>query len=329
MPNARFSKRSSARSARRPARRSYRKKGPAVTVTKRVPIARKRTVMRNTRAIARLRTQMAGSVQANLVSWTENDQRVNNEHPILFELDNFTIQRTTPFISDGAAVWQQGSTTPGIDEVSHYKLADNTTSNPFAFRWSEDDVGGGRYTMLMSKTVLRFEGAEPLNNVRIRIQVFSQKSQKHIPALTPLTTSMPDALVHLKNMCDFTAKPNLLPTKYFKVYHDKTIFINSDKSGDTKGTTKNVFYHTITIKPKGGKRVTQGITYPPIQDVRPDPATAPAGGWYGPLNRPSNQPLFCLISSDYVFDVTDVPIQGPVKVSCSQYRKWRDISGAY
>lgn len=294
--------------------------------------ARSRALAINTnRAMIRsLRNQMHGAIQCNLCEWTAPILRIYDKYPILFSLDDFTHRETTPVAVNGGAVYQVNFVSGNLTQVSNWTIATGTAGNPYLERWQLDNPGGGKYQMLMNKVMLEVEGRPALSNCRIRVQVFACKSKAFIPTSTASQIqTLPDGLQHLNYMANFSANPNLLPRKYFKTYMDKTIIVNSEPAGTsgTHPTTLNKKYIPITIAPKGGKTVTQAITFPPVQDVVPNPAPGePSGGWYGPANRGSGEILWCLVSTDEPFDPNE---PSPVNLRCSSYRKWRDISGSY
>jgi len=279
--------------------------------------------------IRSLKTKMEGAIQCNLVQWRRNDLRPSNLHPLLFTLDDFTnLRPTSPTF--GGAVYQTNALTGNVDIVTNWELSPQTLGNPYLEKWQEDDPGGGKYRMLSNRIVLEVEGTPSLSNTRVRVQVFSLKADAfQLATSTANIMSMPDGLIHLKHMCDYSEQSNFLPGKFFKKYLDKQIVINSEpaSTSGTHPTTLNKKYISFKIAPKGGKLVTQGITYPPVQGVQPDPALVePSGGWYGPLNRQVGQVLYCLVSTDYPYENGQV---SKVSVKCSSFRKWRDLSGSY
>lgn len=283
--------------------------------------------------IQSIRNQMHGSIQCNLVEWDRQRMAPWAKYPLLFTLDDFTVKRTVPYAADGGAIYALNPVSGNIDERAHWKIPDASLDNPYMSRWQTDDPGGGKYLMVSNKIVLEIEGKDYPSDTRVRVQVFSLKGNAFIPipGATNQVQSMPEGLVHLDNMANFSANPNLLPHKYFKTYVDKTVIINSQPApaSGVHPTTINTKYVTFTIAPKGGKMVTQATTYPPVQDVEPVPALVePPGGWYGPKNRKTGEVLYCLVSTDDAWDPT-APTSSATVVSCSSYRKWRDNVGAY
>lgn len=335
MPRYGNKRRSRRKSNFRRSRRSAirRKTGPSVTVKKRVKIARRSTVMRNRSLISKIRNKMRGPIQCNLVDWTTPVLRITERTPLLFSLDDFTHRDVTPTAVNGAPVYQVDPVSGNVQQVSYWKIVDNTSLNPYMERWQTDNVGGGSYHMIMNKILLEVTSRSGLNNVRVRVQMFSMKTSALIRTTSAASLmQMPDGLIHLDGMANFSANPNLLPRKFFKTYYDRTIMINSEpaSSSGVHPTTANKKYIPVTVKPRGGKTVTQAVTFPPVQDTDPNPALGePSGGWFGVNNRPQGQILFLLVSTDYPYVPTVPPTPSPVEVSCSSYRKWRDPVGSY
>lgn len=339
MPFQGHARRKSMYRARKPYRRratGYRKKAPAVTYRKRVPVARRSTVRRNTMMIRHLRQKTYGNIQKCLVTGVEEWNTFTNDRPLLFALDDFSRQTDTStgsILQDGCAIWQKNLTLGTIDEVNHFKIVNSAANNPF-LEFCNDEVGGGKYLMLSNQLMLTIEGPQNgAKHMRFRITVFAQKFQNYTP--TDPNEYLPEALVYLKDM----AKPqvgNMMPRKSFSVYYDKTFSLNSKVANSQPAgervhpTTTNKVYKRINIRPNRGrgKVVQQRNTYPPIQGVRPSPTqTEPDGGWWGPANR-NGQILWCLVSTDHTDDDPTEDDLRP-KVSILSKRTWRDQSGSY
>lgn len=335
MPYARrtYTRRKSAYRRSTKPRSSIRKKGPAVTVKKRVRIARKSTVMRNRRAITRIRNQMRGPIQCNLVDLSEGVLRITDRQPLLFAMDDFTHREATPTAVNGGVIYQPDPVSGNVLNASYWKIVDATNLNPYMERFQTDNVGGGAFHLLSNKVVLEVTSRTGLNNVRVRIQMFVMNAQNLIRSTsTAGLMAMPDGLVHLDGLANFSANPNILPRKFFKTYLDKTVYVNSQpaSSSGVHPTTGNKKYVVINLKPKNGKKVTQAVTFPPVQDTQPNPALGePAGGWYGPNNRGKGDICWCIVSTDYPYVPTVPPSVSPVEIKMSSYRKWRDPVGSY
>jgi len=318
---------------RRSTKSTYRKKGPAVTVKKRVKIARKSTVMRNRSMITSLRNQMRGPIQHNFCELTTPVLRFTARTPLLFCMDDFTHREALPVPVNGCPVYQTDPVSGNVNQVSYWKLVDNTQLNPYLERWQGDNCAGGAYHAISNKCLLEFTSRIGLNNVRIRIQMFYMKQRRLIRTTSAASLmGMPDGLPHLTDLANFTANPNVLPKQFFTVVHDKTIMINSmpASSSGVHPTTSNKRFVPVTFAPKGGRRISQAVTFPPVQDVVPSPNLGePTGGWYGVNNR-SNIGGMCwlLLSCDIPYDPTPGAIS-PLECSISSYRRFRDPVGSY
>jgi len=313
-------------------RSSIRKKGPTVTVKKRVRIARKSTVMRNRRAITRIRNEMRGPIQCNLVDLTQGTLRITDRQPILFSMDDFTHQEATPTAVNGGHIYQPDPVSGNVVTSSYWKICDSTALNPYMERWQTDNVGGGAYHLISNKVVCEITSRAGLNNVRVRFQMFTMKSNALIRSTsTASQMGMPEGLVHLDGLANFSANPNLLPRKFFRTYRDKVVYLNSQpaSSSGVHPTTGNKKYVVLNLKPKGGKMVRQAVTFPPVQDTQPNPALGePSSGWFGPNNR-GRDICWCIVSCDYPYVPTVPPSVSPVEIKMSSYRKWRDPVGSY
>ena len=328
-------KRKSMHRRRKPYKRrpsGTRKKAPTATVTRRVPLARRSTVARNTMMIRQLRQRAYGNIQKCLCTGVEEWNTFTNERPLLFSLDDFSRQTDTStgsILQDGGAIYQRNLTLPQIDEVNHWKLPNTVAGNPF-MQFTGDEVGGGKYLMLSNDLLITISGGpEGQKHTRFRITVLAQKFQNYSPS--DPDEHFPNGLTYMTNM----AKPqvgNMLASKSFSVYYDKTFTMNSQPA-PTSGvhpTTTNKMYRKISIRPKRGqgKVVQQRKTYPPVQGVRPSPTeNEPNGGWWGPANRNGNI-LWCLVSTDYTDnDPTEDNLRP--RISILSRRTWRDTVGSY
>lgn len=336
MAYARRYRRNTRRPTRRPHRRRARSMAPKVTVRKRVTLAKKSTVMRNKRAIRSLAMRMYGSLQCSLV---RNDQvlTVDDLHPLLFDLTDAT-QKTIAPPQLGAGVYQLDSslTPPAIAIVSNFETPSNVASNPFVARWAADRPGTGKYLLKSTTCCISIEGRPSVTNTRVRIQVFRSKAWPLVsaPPIVPPTPDqdqrLPDALIHLNHMCDVTAKPNLLPRKYFTTLIDKWVVLNSAPANvvgvGRHPTTLNKKYYRFKIRKP--QVIKQAITFPSIQgpDTPTTPVSEPDGGFYGPFNRSYGSHLWVMVSSD---DQANALHPGSVSIGISKYHEYRDPVGAY
>lgn len=335
-----YGRRATRRVGSRPSRKRFSrsaKKGPAITVKRRVPLAKKRSVVRNTRAIKSLSMRLYGSLQCSLVKNSEV-LKCDNLHPLLFDLSDATQITTNP-PAQGGAIWQRLFTPAGtVSPVSRWQTPPTVAPNPFINRWANDRPGSGKYLLESSMLVCELEGRPNLTNTRVRIQVFRAKASALVPNVATAPTDsliLPEAMIHFKHMAEPTAAPNLLPSKYFRTIYDKWVVISSAPANTPLApgpgtvakhpTTLNKKYVRIAVRRK--QLVKQSITYPVIQDVTPPtPVPELPGGFYGPKNRSISSPCWVLISTD---DSEDANHPGSLSVSLSKYQKFRDPTGAY
>lgn len=337
MPYGKSYRRSTRRPYRRPARRPARQKGPALTVKKRIPLARKSTAMANKRAIRSLSMRMYGSLQCSLVKNVEV-LKCDTLHPLLFDLSDATQVTLNP-PAQGGRIWQRLFTPAGtVSMVSAFQTPPTVATNPFINRWANDRPGSGKYLLEHSTVCIELEGRPNLTNTRVRIQVFRAKGSALVPNVATAPTDsliLPEAMIHFKHMADVSANPNLLPRKYFTTVYDKWVVISSAPANTPLSpgpgtvskhpTTLNKKYVRFSIKRK--QLVKQSISYPVVQDVSPaTPVPELPGGFYGPKNRSISQPLWCLISCD---DSEDANHPGTLSVGISKYQRFRDPVGAY
>jgi len=292
--------------------------------------------MRNKRAIKSIRSALEGSIQKQLVTWTENDLRVSSTSPLLLAVDSFDIQQTTPYVAEGAPVYQENQLNQTIQEVSHYDVTPAAVGNPFLERWNEDGPNGGKMRLISNKMTFLIEGHPALANTRVRFTMFRCKVRNNIPStVSTQVTAFPAALKHMHHMADYSKLTNMFPSLYFTKLYDKTVFMNSETTSGASGPQRpNRKYVTINYAPKGGRMIYQGITYPGGQDVAPQPSVPePRSGWWGADNRSQGSMTWLLISSDIAWVVPDpgTPGVNPNKcgISCTQLRTWRDVQGAY
>lgn len=326
------------RTSSRPTRRSYRNRStgatPKVSVTTKVPLAKKSAVMRNKRAIKSIRSALEGSIQKQLVNWTENDLRVSSTSPLLLAVDSFDIQRTTPYVAEGAPVYQENQLNQAIQEVSHYDVTTQAVNNPFLERWNEDGPNGGKMRVLSNRMTFLIEGKPALSNVRVNFTMFRCKVRNNIPStVSTQETNFPAALKHMHHMADYAKITNQFPSLYFEKLYSRTVVMNSQTTSGAAGPQQlNRKYVRINYAPKGGRMIYQGITYPAGQDTAPTPISPePRSGWWGADNRSQRSMTWLLISSDTAWVVPDPGQPDPNKcsISCSQLRTWRDVQGAY
>lgn len=306
--------------------RRYRKASVSVTRKVRVPLATKRMVAANKAAIARVKMLMYGSLQKNLVRADSMNMVFDSERPILFAMDDFTRRNTDGISNDrGGAVYQKGLVSGSIDEIAHFQRTTPSVSSPYHEDWNDDSCSSGKYKLRSNRMTLTFDSANGIQDCYITIVFLRQKFARFTIAHDDQV--FPDGILHLTDL----ARPevgNNLPVKYFQVLKQRKCYLNSKKTGDTKGTTGNIKRVNMSYAPKGGRLVKQLTTYPPVQGVRPDPALPEVeGGWFGPQNRGGGTIIWCLISTNHVQTDPQAPT-GP-RLSITQLRSWYDAVGGY
>lgn len=309
-------------------RTTTRRKGPrpALTVRRKVPLATKREVSRNRASIARVKMMMYGSLQKNLVRADRMNMVFDSDRPILFSMDDFTRKNTDGISNDlGGRVYQKGLVSGSIDAIASFQRTTPVVSSPYHEDWNDDTCSSGKYKLRSNRMTLVFDSAAGIQDCYIKVQFIRQKFNRFTIAHDDQV--FPDGILHLTDL----ARPevgNNLPVKYFQVLQTRRCYINSEKTGVTKGTTGNIKRVNMSYAPKGGKLIKQLTTYPPVQGVRPDPALPEVeGGWFGPSNRGGGSIIWCLISTNHVQTDPQAPT-GP-RVSITQLRSWFDSVGGY
>ncbi len=323
----RSSMRSSARPRRPMPRRPYRKKGPSVTVKRRVPIARKRSVLANKRAIRSLSMRMYGSIQKCCV--TSNRILVPTAaKPLLMEMSDFTRVTAPPEYehnAHGGYIYSLDAA-GALTTVANWEIPPlaNVSTNPY-MQFNSDIVDGGKYLALSNYVTFEVEGRPHVSNVRVRFQVFTQNMRAvYNTDAASSDFALPESLIHMKNLASF-ASGNFLPKKFFRCTFDKTLFINSSSVAvaGQHGTTANKKYITVPYHPRGGKLVRQRITAP-VNNTGGTTLPEPARGYFGPDVRSPGELQWLLISTDDTEIDTD-----SISITVRSLRKWRDAQGAY
>lgn len=292
---------------------------------------------KQTNAINKLQRQVYGLQMAKYGKTQQNFHQLTNmlgipgkeltpDHPHCFDLTDFTCQRG-PII--GGRVYRYDG---GVTEVANWERNAATLDNYYWENQNEDQPDGGAYLAMDATYYVEVKGGRALNNCRIRFDVISQKDSAVIPSAATVgaveNLILPDTLGYLKSL----AQPHLnrINPSFFKKYFTKVVFINSSKTIQaTKGTTANVMRFSFTIRPK--KLCVQNETNPQVGGgAIVDETTQIIGeqaeyerGNFGPLNTPSTQPLWMVISSD------DGAIDNEnVNISISRRIRWKDALGS-
>jgi len=294
---------------------------------KRIPLATKRAVQSNRSAITRVKNMMYGSLQKSLVRLDQPglSLQFDADRPLLFAVDDFT--RFKQHVYNGGRVYQKGIVTGTIDARSSWITTTPAAASPF-HEWTDDEVGGGKYKLVSNRMTFTFQSSgndEGLQDCYIKVQIVKQKFNRFTASHDDQV--FPDGLLYLTNL----ARPevgNNLPVKYFNVLQERRCYINSKKTGDTKGTTGDIKRCNMAFAPKGGQLIRQLDTYPTVQGATNNPVVPEIeGGWYGPGNRGGGTITWCIVSTNHVNNDPVNPT-GPV-MSCTQLRSWHDSVGAY
>lgn len=305
---------------RRPAR-PYRKAAPTLTVKKRIPLARKRTVAKNTRAIKRLKNSQHGSLQQAFHRMHTHVVPIARS-PVLFDMLDFTLDHPSSSGTNiqGAGFYQVNGGT--LQRVSYWDRA-NLTSIYWAGS-NTDSVDTGKYLAAWMDYTISIEGSGGLDDTRVRVDIFTAKSG---PLFAQVAGSpnllLPTSLDQLNNIAE--PELNQLNPKYFKKVYTKVVYFNSRTdvaSTVTQGATQftpNKRYVKFRCAPN--KVCKQVLTNPTVQGS-PEEANVPDGS-FGPLNVPINQPLWCLLSTDDRSALTG----DAVHITISRQIKWRDAVG--
>jgi len=252
------------RGVRGSTRRTYRKKVP-VPKAKKSPRTFARTTARgvnsNFRMLKQIQMKMLGHVQKNYHEWPVRLSPTATS-PICFDATDFS--RNLGQAGAGCAVFN-------LNQLGQVAVATNfrtqplcSSGNPFWEGTTADIPDTGRFTPIYAKYHFKIEGtaATGLDNVRVHIQMFSMKAKALTQTLNTGNAAvvMPQAMKHLTNMADPTK--NRLSNDFFKKYKSTWVFLNSQLGGTSgvKGTTGNIFYRSMTIRPK--KTRTQKFTSP-------------------------------------------------------------------
>lgn len=316
---------------RRSTRRTYRRpstytrsKAPSLPLRRRVKVARKSTVSRNTRAIKRLQLSQYGSMQVGYHKMTTHVVPIARS-PVLFDMQDFSRNRVAPGginIHSGPFYQINGGT---LQSVANWENCQPT--NLFWQGQQVDIIDTGKYLSCYMQYTFRVEGSGGLDDTRVRIDVFRQKSTALYAGQTTAGGSLilPTSLTHLGDMA--TPTENRLNSTYFKKVHTKFLYFNSRTDVATTvppvlGTTQftpNIKYHSFKYKPN--KVVQQHTTIPSVANTPEGDVT---NGAWGQFNRPANQALWCLISTDDNSALTG----DSVHVTVSRKICWRDPVGS-
>ncbi len=309
------------RIGKRVAYRKYKKTG--VSGQKRVDNQQTAQINQLTKQVYGLQMSKFGSTQQNYHALAEQ-LKPTATSPICFDMNDFTCERGAVL---GGRVYQHtASAIP--DEVTHWIR----NSNGENYYWSNDNENqpdGGSFLNMDSTYFFSISGNRSLSDTRIRIDLIVQKAGTIFPSFATAATeslALPDTLGSFKHLCD--PYQNRINPTHFRKIMTKIVYINSSKTNaHVKGTTGNRVRFSINVKPN--RVMIQNETNPQVGGglVAFDNGTTGEQveydrGNFGPLNVPTTQPLWCLISTD------DPSGADEVLVEVSRRCRWKDVLGS-
>ena len=267
---------------------------------------------------------MYGPLQKNMVVAT-SIVTPSSLQPVLFDLTDFTRQdlATTP-ARTGGKIWTLNTAGAAV-EAAKWQTPPLAGTNAFTAGFQADQVNGGRYLALSNYVTMQIEpsAASGISNTYVRVQVFSYKPGGIYQQTNP-DVRMPDALGQMKHLAEF-ASGCFLPRKCFKIYSDQTVVFNSRSANNnlTPSGTLNKKY--LRVKLPHPVHVKQRITVPEVQSGNlATQIPEPGAGFFGPSQRPQENPIYVLISADD----RDQSLPN-VNITLRSLRTWRDPTGSY
>lgn len=318
----------------------YKKVG--LEAQKRVDNKQTAVINRLSKQVYQLKMSSYGKVQQNYHQMT-NTLFIEKDRPICLDITDFTCERGPEIAGvpsvNGAALYQLTPPASAPSELAFWKpkpIDPTYGQNHYWHHQNQDQPDTGAYLCVNATYFVEVKGLPNADNVRVRFDIISQKMNAVFPATaiqlpsTPLSKVLPDTLKDLRNLADPTI--NRINPVYFKKYMSKTIFINSTKSADTKGTTANIHRFSFTIRPN--KLCIQSQTNPQVGggiviNDNPPPDSGEqqevSRGNFGPRNVPINQPLWLLVSGD---NALADPTQQRIQLNMSRRVVFRDHLGS-
>ncbi len=325
--NTKRSRRSVSKKGKKLQFQRYKKTG--LSAAKRVDNKQTAAINKLSKQVFSLQMSKYGKVQQNYHNMVEVIKPTGTQ-PICFDMTDFTCERSG-YNQAGGSIYQYQA--PNVAEVTNWHRNDILLNNYYWENQNQDAPDTGSYLAMDATYFFEIKGNRNLTDTRIRIDIIAQKPGAVLPdAAGAATTSLvlPATLGYFKHL----TRPylNRINPSFFKKYLTKVIYINSSKTDpNVKGTTGNNMRFSLQIKPN--KLCVQNETNPTIGGAifqnDTDPAVPPAlepeyaQGNFGPLNVPSEQPLWCMISSDDPAGGTQ-----EVEVLVSRRIRWRDAIGS-
>jgi len=310
------------RKGKQVAYRKYKKTG--VSAQKRADNEQTSQINKLTKQVYNLQMAKFGNTQQNYHALAEQIKPAGTK-PLCFDMNDYTCERGA---NTGGLVYQHNAAAIP-EEVTHWVRREEADN----FYWNnqnDDQPDGGAYLAMDATYFFSIRGNRSLSDTRIRFDIITQKEGvtfNPFPTLANQSLTLPDTLGMFKHLTD--PYQNRINPTYFKKIATKIVYINSSKTNThVKGTTGNRMRFSFTIRPN--RVMVQNETNPIAGGVivAPEDGGAPAEqpeydrGNFGPLNVPTTQPLWCLISTD------DADGGEEVIVEVSRRIRWKDSLGS-
>lgn len=270
------------------------------------------------RSVRSLKMSQYGSKQVGYHKMTTHVTPVAAQ-PVLFDMLDFSCRHPAGGIQIPSGYFYQVTTAGLLGEVAGWE-----SCQPNNLFWEGERVDipdTGKMLACDMAYTFRIEGISSLDDTRVRIDIFQQKTKVYY--VRPSTAqggvlALPHSLAGLDNMA--TPTLNRLNGVYFKKIKTIWKYFNSKTTEDqSTQTTANIQYASFRMKPN--MLIQQIGTAPAVVNNASDVVVT--GGQWGIYNKPLNQSLWCLISTD---DRTALA-SDQVRVTVTRKVIWRDSVG--
>lgn len=305
--------------------RRYKKTG--ISAQKRVDNKQIAAINTLTKKVYNLEMSKFGDTQQNYHALAEQLKPAGTK-PICFDMNDFTCERGA--VQGGRVYQHDPAAVPPEEPVEVTHWIRNAQGNNFYWQnQNEDQPDGGSYLALDATYFFSIRGNRSLSDTRIRIDLIVQKEDVAFPSFATAGTqslALPDTLIHMKHLTD--PYQNRINPTYFKKIMTKIVYINSSKTNSyVKGTTGNRMRFSVNVRPN--RVMIQNETNPQVGGGIVAFDSGGTGeqseydrGNFGPLNVPTTQPLWCIISTD------DASGGDEVIVEVSRRIRWKDSLGS-
>lgn len=309
-------------------RKSTRRRRGSVKFVKPPPAQKTRSgyVRKNALAVNKLSKQVKSLQYSQYGCMQSGFQRMSNHvvpiarYPVLFDMLDFSVNRldsSTPPVNIPSGPFYQYSGT-SLTAVATWDLAQ--PSSAFWQGENTDTVDTGSYLACWMDYTFHIVGNSDLDNTRVRIDIFQQKANVlYARPPTSQVLTLPTALNQLDNLC--LPHLNQLNPRYFKKVKTIVKYFNSrtDTTQSITQFTPNDYYVRYRAAPM---KVRQQVITMPTTNTSAETAL-PDGQW-GRYQTPTNQHLWCCISTDDLSALTG----DQVNVTISRKLRWRDRIGS-